>query len=37
MQKQMPGMVLINRILPGFENCCIALTIVTVPGWQRVI
>ncbi len=35
--KQMPGMVLINRILPGFENVVLLLTIVTVPGWQRVI
>ena len=25
LMKQMPGMVLINRILPGFENRCIAL------------
>lgn len=32
LMKQMPGMVLINRILPGFENRCIALTIVTVPA-----
>ncbi len=23
--KQMPGMVLINRLLPGFETRCVAL------------
>ncbi len=37
LMKQMPGMVLINRILPGFENRCIALDDRYGAGWQRVI
>ncbi len=35
LMKQMPGMVLINRILLALKTVVLLWTIVTVPGWQR--
>ena len=37
LMKQIPGMVLINRILAGFEQRCVAWTTATASGWRPVI
>jgi LacI family transcriptional regulator len=37
LMKQIPGMVLINRILPGLKNAVWPWTTATAPGWRPVI
>ena len=37
LMKQMPGMVLINVSCLALKTVVLLWTIVTVPGWQRVI